>query len=187
MALDSGARGSELVALSRAKHNLQFTELPSGAKQATIRMVPQFIPQNAMPDVIPSPVQFPGIAHLFPDEPERPLCPVRALGLYINKTQHLADKDTQELFVHFNPSTQVLTTHFRLWVAETIHRTYLSVLNQKLNQTRAHEVRRVATSIAHYKKTLFSIMFYIYLNASHIILYFHLPCFHVSYCALFFI
>ena len=42
VALASGARGSELVALSRASHNLKFTILPSGAKQVSIRMVPKF-------------------------------------------------------------------------------------------------------------------------------------------------
>ena len=42
----SGARGSELVALSRASHNLEFTTLASGVKQVSIRMVPKFIPKN---------------------------------------------------------------------------------------------------------------------------------------------
>ena len=46
VALASGARGSELVALSRATHNLDFTFLPSGAKQVSIKMVPKFIPKN---------------------------------------------------------------------------------------------------------------------------------------------
>ena len=40
VALASGARGSELVALSRASHNLEFTILGSGAKHVSIRMVP---------------------------------------------------------------------------------------------------------------------------------------------------
>ena len=81
VALASGARGSELVALSRASHNLVFTTLASGVKQVSIRMVPKFIPKNQRPEIIPEPVKFPGIAHLFPNEPERLLCPIRALGL----------------------------------------------------------------------------------------------------------
>ena len=40
VALASGARGSELVTLSRASHNLEFTILGSGAKHVSIRMVP---------------------------------------------------------------------------------------------------------------------------------------------------
>ena len=50
VALPTGARGSELVALSRAAHNLDFTTLESGAKQVSIRMVPNFIPKNQCPD-----------------------------------------------------------------------------------------------------------------------------------------
>ena len=62
VALASGARGSELVALSRASHNLEFTTLASGVKHVSIRMVPKFIPQNQRPEIIPEPIKFPGIA-----------------------------------------------------------------------------------------------------------------------------
>ena len=114
VALASGARGSELVALSRASHNLEFTTLASGVKQVSIRMVPKFIPKNQRPEIIPEPIKFPGIAHLFPNEPERLLCPVRALGLYTVKSADRAQDDPLEkLFVHFNPATQLFTTHFR--------------------------------------------------------------------------
>ena len=44
IALATGARGSEFVALSRASHNLEFSTLASGAKHASIRMVPKFFP-----------------------------------------------------------------------------------------------------------------------------------------------
>ena len=119
VALASGARGSELVTLSRASHNLEFTTLASGVKQVSIRMVPKFIPKNQRPEIIPEPIKFPRIAHLFPNEPERLLCPVRALGLYIVKSADRAQNDPWEnLFVHFNPATQLFTTHFRRWVAD---------------------------------------------------------------------
>ena len=67
--LATGARGSELVALSRAPHNLDFKTLDSGAKQVSIRMMPKFIPKNQCPELIPKPLEFPGIAHLFPKTP----------------------------------------------------------------------------------------------------------------------
>ena len=80
---------------------------------------------NQRPEIIPEPIKFPGIAHLFPNEPERLLCPVGALGLYIVKSADRAQDDPLEkLFVHFNPATQLFTTHFRRWVAETIRLTY---------------------------------------------------------------
>ena len=110
VALASGARGSELVALSRAAHNLEFTILPSGAKQVSIRMVPKFIPKNQRPEVIPEPIKFPGMAHLFPNNPERLLCPIRALGLYIVRSAERAQTDPLEkLFVHLTPNTLYYT------------------------------------------------------------------------------
>ena len=142
VALASGARGSELVALSRASHNLEFTTLASGVKQVSIRMV------------IPEPIKFPGIAHLFPNEPEPLLCPVRALGLYIVKSADRAQDDSLEkLFVHFNPATQLFTTHFRRWVAETIRLTYENSSESDLPKIKAHDVRGISESIAFYRNT----------------------------------
>ena len=80
VALATGARGSELVALSRAPHNLELKTLDSGAKQVSIRKVPKFIPKNQRPELIPKLLEFPGIAHLFPKDLERLLCPVWVLG-----------------------------------------------------------------------------------------------------------
>ena len=154
VALASGARGSELVALSRAAHNLEFTILPSGAKQVSIRMVPKFIPKNQRPEVIPEPNKFPGMAHLFPNDSERLLCPVRALGLYIVRSAERAQTDPLEkLFMHFTPNNQLFTTHFRRWVAETIRLTYENSSQSDLPKIKAHDVRGISASIAFYKNT----------------------------------
>ena len=152
--LASGARGSKLVALPRAEHNLEFTILPSGAKQVSIRMVPKFIPKNQRPEVIPEPIKFPGMAHLFPNDPERLLCPVRALGLYIVRSAERAQTDPLEkLFVHFAPNTQLFTTHFRRWVAETIRLIYENSSQSDLPKIKAHDVRGISASIAFYRNT----------------------------------
>ena len=120
VALATGARCSELVALSRAPHNLDFKTLDSGAKQNSIRMVPKFIPKNQRQELIPKPLEFPGIAHLSPKDIERLLCPVRVLGLYLIRSAERAKEDPQQkLFVHFSPDSQLFTTHFRHWVAST--------------------------------------------------------------------
>ena len=94
-ALATGAWGSELVTLSRAPHNVEFKTLDLGARQASIRMVPKFILKNQRPELIPKPLVFPGIAHLFPKDLERLLCPVWALGLYIVKSTERAKEDPQ--------------------------------------------------------------------------------------------
>ena len=154
VALASGARGFELVALSRALRNLEFTTLASGVKEVSIRMVPKFIPKNQQPEIIPESIKFPGIVHLFPNEPERLLYPVRALGLYIVKSADRAQNDPLEkLFVHFNPATQLFTTHFCRWVAETIRLTYENSSESDLLKIKAHDVRGISASIAFYRNT----------------------------------
>ena len=68
--LESAAHGSELVALSRADHNMTFSSDYSEARHVFIKMVPNFMPKNALQNTIPGPISFPGIAHLFPRKPE---------------------------------------------------------------------------------------------------------------------
>ena len=88
------------------------------------------------------------------NEPERLLCPVRALGLYIVKSADRAQDDPLEkLFVHFNPDTQLFTTHFRRWVAETIRLTYENSSESDLPKIKAHDVRGISASIAFYRNT----------------------------------
>ena len=152
--LATGSRRSELVAQSRAEHNITFSKMTSGAKHVSVRMVSKWIPKNARPDTIPKPLAFPGIAHMFSTEPERLLCPVRTLGLYNTRSAELAENDTQQkLFLHFMPNTQMFTTHFRCWVAETIHLTYENSSESDLPKIKAHDVQAVAASIAYYRNT----------------------------------
>ena len=154
VALATGAPGSELVALSCAPHNLDFKTLDSGAKQVSIRMAPKFIPKNQRPELIPKPLEFLGIAHLFPKDLERLLCPVLALGLYLIRSAERAKDDPQQkFFVHFSPETQLFATHFRRWVAETIRLTYENSSESDLPKVRAHDVRAVAASMAYYQNT----------------------------------
>ena len=152
--LATGDRGSELVALF-PPHILDFKTLDSGAKQVSIIiMVPKFIPKNQHPELIPKPLEFPGIADLFPKDLERLLCPVRMLGLYLIRSAERAKEDPQQkLFVHYSPDTQLLTTHFRCWVAETIHLMYKNSSESDLPKIRAHDVRAIAASIAYYRNT----------------------------------
>ena len=117
-------------------------------------MVPNFIPKDQRPELIPKPLVFPGIAHLFPKDLEPLLCPVRVLGLYIIRSADQTKEDPhQKLFVHFSPDTQLFITHFKRWVAETIRLTYENSSQADLTKIRAHGVRVVAASIAYYRNT----------------------------------
>ena len=117
-------------------------------------MVPKFIPKIQRPELIPKPLEFPGIAHLFPKDFEWLLCPVRVLGLYLIRSADQAKEDPhQKLFEQFSPETQLFTTPFRRWVAETIRLTYKNSSESDLPKVRAHDVRAVAASIAYYRNT----------------------------------
>ena len=143
MSLESAAHGSELVALSWAEHNnITFSSDYSGARRVSIKLVPKFMPENALLNTIPDPISFQGITHIFPRKPERLLCPVRVLRQYINRTQTLADQAGSDcLFVHFKPDTQVFTSHCRLWVSEAIQQACdMAPEEEKPKQINAHEV-----------------------------------------------
>ena len=100
------------------------------------------------------PLEFLGIAHLFPKDLKRPLRPVRVVGLYLIRSAERAKGDPQQkLFVHFSLVTQLFTTHFRSWVAETIRLTYENLSESDLPKIRAHDVRAVAASEAYYRNT----------------------------------
>ena len=90
MSLESAAHGSELVVLSRAHNNITFSSDYSGPRRVSIKLVPKFMPENALLNTIPDPISFQGIAHIFPRKPERLLCPVKVLGQYINRTQDVS-------------------------------------------------------------------------------------------------
>ena len=153
VALATAARASELCALSRADHNLDIKHLPSGQWKASIRCFPGFFPKNQTPDVLPQPVVFPGIAHLFPGEVDRFLCPVRCLIMYLTKSKHLAADQDNRLFVHWNKK-QLRSSHISKWLVDTIQLAYESASadSKKLEGVKGHQVRSLASSWAYFRK-----------------------------------
>ena len=79
---------------------------------------------------------------------------MRVLGLCLLRSAEWAKEDPQQkLFVYFSPDTQLFTTHFRCWVAETIRQAYENSSESDLPKILAHDVRAVAASIAYYRNT----------------------------------
>ena len=71
----------------------------------------------------------------------------------IKSAERAKEDPQQKLFVHFSPDTQLFTTHFRRWVAESIRLTYENSSESDLPKIRAHDVRAVAASIAYFRNT----------------------------------
>ena len=84
-------------------------------------------------------ITVPGIAHLNPTEPERMLCPVRQLKLYIRGGR-------QRMFVHWNRSIRdIMRSHISRWIVETVKETYTQA-DRQYDRVTAHEVRALSVS-----------------------------------------
>ena len=88
-----------------------------------------------------------------PDLPERTLCPVRALRLYLAKTSLRRQKQKQRnLFISINPSRkeEISKASISQWLRQVIVEAHSSPSSQDLTISRAcpHEVRAIASSLA---------------------------------------
>ena len=142
LALSTGARRSELHALSRAPNDLVF-----GRKGVSIRTKPQFLAKNQVPGHDPGPF-FVKSLEVFTGrrESEHCLCPVRMLKYYLDFTKG-ADI-SGPLFVKLNDQGLPKTSTISSWLKNCIQFVY----NQKDKSVHAHghEVRRMAASWAYF-------------------------------------
>ena len=151
IALASGARASEVHALSR-KPDL-FVMERSRENGVTLRLQPYagFVPKNCPPSMVPKPWIIPSISHLFPDEKDKLLCPVRAVRYYVSKTGSLAGR-RESLFVHPNPKvSRIKVSHISQWIVDVIKNAYDQLDQSNLPAEyapRAHELRAIAHSWA---------------------------------------
>ena len=88
LALASARWRSYLHALSIAPGRCVFAR-GNTQRQFVVSLLPEpgFLAKNQLPTQAPEWITVPGIAHLNPTEPERMLCPVRQLKLYIRDSE----------------------------------------------------------------------------------------------------
>ena len=149
-AFATAARVSELAALTRKK--LAHTEDWS---KMTLTTHKNFIAKNQDLTIDSSPRQF-EVPALYdfagPDLPDRLLCPVRAMRLYLHKTKKLRTRDKTALFISHSPKKQgdITSNTISSWIKNVIKLAYKNANEQDLSTTlvRAHEVRALATSAA---------------------------------------
>ena len=80
LALASGARASEIHALSRSDHLFGVQPTPQG-EVLVLRPFPGFLDKNALPQDTPKAWRIPSLSHLFPHDREKLLCPVSRAGV----------------------------------------------------------------------------------------------------------
>ena len=90
LALASARWRSYLHALSIAPGRCMFAR-GNTQRQLVVSLLPEpgFLAKNQLPTQAPEWITVPGIAHLNPTEPERMLCPVRQLKLYIRDSESI--------------------------------------------------------------------------------------------------
>ena len=109
---------------------------------------PGFLVKNQLPRQAPEWITVPGIAHLNPTEPEKMLCPVRQLKLYIWDSERIRG-GRQRMFIHWNRSIRdIMRSHISRWIVETIKEAYTQA-DRQYDRVTAHEVRALSASWAY--------------------------------------
>ena len=128
-------------------------ELPEGGMNLRLRPYAGFVPKNCPPSMVPKPWVIPSIGHLYPNDVDKLLCPVRAVRLYLRKTKQLAGS-RQSLFVHPNAKVTKLTVgHISQWIVDVVKSAYDNLDGDQVPEhyrPRAHELRAIAHSWAYF-------------------------------------
>ena len=125
LALASARRRSYLHALSIAPGRCVFAR-GNTQHQLAVSLLPEpgFLAKNQLPTQAPDWITVPGIAHLNAPEPERMLCPVRQLKLYIRDSERIRG-GRQRMFIHWNRSIRdIMRSHISRWIVETVKEAY---------------------------------------------------------------
>ena len=149
LALASARRRSCLHALSIAPGKCVFAR-GNAQRQLVISLLPEpgFLAKNQLPTQAPEWMTVPGIAHLNPTEPEKMLCPVKQLKLYIQDSERILG-GRQRMFIHWNRSIRdIMRSHISRWIVETVKEAYTQA-DRQYDRVTAHEVRALSASWAY--------------------------------------
>ena len=126
LALASARRRSYLHTFSIAPGRCVFAR-GNTQRQLVVSLLPEpgFLAKNQLPMQAPEWITVPGIAHLNPTKPERMLCPVRQLKLYIRDSERIRGGGRQRMFIHWNRSIRdIMRSHISRWIVETVKEAY---------------------------------------------------------------
>ena len=148
VAFATAARINEIHALSADKvaHSHKW-------KSVTLEVRDDFVAKNQSPSdpncrsfTLPSLYDF-----VDSSSPDRLLCPVRALRLYLHKTQNMR-KGKRNLFISFhrNKSNDISKNSISNWIKHVIKHAYdtVSDFDRNLVHVTAHEVRALSSSVS---------------------------------------
>ena len=127
VAIATGARASELASIDRK--TISFS--PS-SRSVCLPTVPGFLYKNQNMNRVPPPISIPALEG-------SPLCPVRALQLYIRKTSNI---DSSRLFLNPDSGSALNSGTLSYWLCKSINYLLPNAI------CRAHDTRKLAHSLA---------------------------------------
>ncbi|XP_070197976.1 uncharacterized protein [Littorina saxatilis] len=153
--LATARRGSEVHALSGQPGDISFE--PDGS--ASLRFRPDFLAKNQSPGQASPLVRVKALTSaLAPDDPDSVNCPVRALRLYLARTQPIRSSSQKLLFISLLTRREKDLSKVTLarWVSSLIKQAYEWSRTKRggvmpslpLDSARAHETRAWASSLA---------------------------------------
>jgi hypothetical protein len=150
VALASGRRRSELQALSADPALIQFS-----IDRSSVSLLPRlgFLAKTQRPDVLPDPIVIPALQPLVGPEPDRLLCPVRALCYYLRATEDPEiRRGRSELFIPYRSSLRtaspaVISSWLCAVISDAYDRNYDGDIPPDFHAT-AHDIRALSASWA---------------------------------------
>ncbi len=146
LTLASAKRRSEIHALSEESSHLRFN--PDGS--VTLLCQAGFLAKTQLPSVAPKPFTIPSLSKdLSRSDPDRTLCPVRALRFYLDKVKP-SRGSRKRLFLPVKGKHDISAASISRWIASAIRLAYSELSDQDLSflQIRPHELRALSSSWA---------------------------------------
>ena len=147
LAFASARRVSELHALSVAPSCCRMDK-----NKVTLLTEPGFSSKNETASYRPSPIVIKSLAHFGNDSQSRCLCPRRALSVYLSRTKSIRGNRLR-LFLPISKKSQDISVRtIARWITLAIKIAYNKLTDRDLSfmKIKAHEVRAVSTSWAHF-------------------------------------
>ncbi len=152
--LASGKRRSEIAALSSNSSHIQFT-----ANYASVRLLfePGFLAKNQVPLWKPAPLHIPALPQSA--SVDRTLCPVRALKVYLARTESTSiRKGRTRLFIPFrgDNDSEITSRSISMWTVKLIKEAYAAGSTSRVAHVNTHEIRALASSWAIFNSVPFN-------------------------------
>lgn len=149
LAIASARRVSEL-------HAIAFDQVVFGQEGVSMRLLPGFIAKTQRPGEVSLPICFPSLGDFVGNDlPDRFLCPVRALKVYVDRTKKSGlRKGRKRLFIPYQEgrTTDLRKNSFSQWIKRTIKAAYDAAEKSEevcqLHRVSAHETRALSSSWA---------------------------------------